>query len=491
MDCKIRKKYIKPKQKKPFCSFFTYSVYVFSLFKGGCRFEQFFLFYLCLKLIINIMNDLLTQRDSVNSWFQRYGVRFGIYKNGEFNEQIFPFDPIARRISAAEWKFLEKGLVQRVNALNMFLSDIYSKKRIIKDGVVPEDFVYSSSGYLPFCEGIRPPKGIWSHISGIDLVHGKDDEWYILEDNLRIPSGASYPLIAREITQNVSPSTFEANNIADNRNYAQMLSSMMDYVKPIDGISVILTPGRYNSAYFEHSYFAEKTGAVLAVNADLRVENNKLYYIGIGNEKQPVSVVYRRISDEFLDPLVFNHDSLLGVANIMQVYKKGNLAIVNAPGNGVADDKGIYYFVPKMIKYYLSEEPILKNAPTYLPFYEEDRKYVLDNLRKLVIKDVAEAGGYGVIFCEKLNAQKFDDIKKLVSTQPRRWIAQEVVDFNDLPLFEGDKIVERKADLRAYVVTGEKTEVWKCGLTRFSRNPDSFIVNSSQGGGFKDTWVSN
>lgn len=435
------------------------------------------------------MDGLITQRNSVNNLMKRYGVRFGIYKNGEFKEQIFPFDPIPRKISASEWKFLERGLVQRVKALNLFLADIYDQKQIVKDDVVPLDFVFSSSGYLPFCEGIKPSKNIYSHISGIDLVHGKNDEWYILEDNLRIPSGASYPLIAREITREVSPSTFETNAVADNRYYAEMLRNMMDYVKTGDGINVILTPGRYNSAYFEHSYLAEKTGAVLAVNSDLRVEGDTLYYIGIGNEKQKVSAVYRRISDEYLDPLVFNADSLLGVPNIMQVYRKGNLAIINAPGNGVADDKGIYYFVPKMIKYYLGEEPILHNAPTYLPFYEEDRKFVLDNLKRLVIKDVAEAGGYGVIFCEKLSKEKLEEIRNLVITQPRRWIAQEVVDFNDLPIFEGDKIVERKADLRAYVVSGEETEVWKCGLTRFSRNPDSFIVNSSQGGGFKDTWV--
>ena len=434
------------------------------------------------------MDSLITQRDSVNSWMFRYGVRFGIYKNGEFKEQIFPFDAIARKISGREWQRLERGLIQRVNALNLFLNDIYGDKKIVKDNVVPEDFVYSSKGYLPFCEGLTPPKNVWSHISGIDLVHGKDDEWYILEDNLRIPSGASYPLIAREITRNVSPETFENNAICDNRNYAQLLKNMMEYVKK-DGINVILTPGRYNSAYFEHSYFAEKTGAILATGQDLYVEGDKLYYKTIGGEKQLVGVVYRRISDEYLDPMVFNSDSLIGVPNIMQVYKAGNVAIVNAPGNGVADDKGIYYFVPKMIKYYLNEEPILKNAPTYLPFYEDDKKYVLENLRRLVIKDVAEAGGYGVIFCEKLSDEKFNEIKNLVISQPRRWIAQEVVDFKELPIFEGDRIVERKADLRAYVISGEDTVVWKCGLTRFSRNPDSFIVNSSQGGGFKDTWV--
>ncbi|MBQ2097802.1 MAG: circularly permuted type 2 ATP-grasp protein, partial [Bacteroidales bacterium] len=231
------------------------------------------------------MDSLITQRDSVNSWMFRYGVRFGIYKNGEFKEQIFPFDAIARKISGREWQRLERGLVQRVNALNLFLKDIYGNKQIVKDNVVPEDFVYSSSGYLPFCEGIMPSMGIWSHISGIDLVHGKDDEWYILEDNLRIPSGASYPLIAREITRNISPETFENNAVCDNRNYATLLKNMMDYVKK-DGINVILTPGRYNSAYFEHSYFAEKTGAVLVTGQDLYVEDEKLYYKTVGGKQR-------------------------------------------------------------------------------------------------------------------------------------------------------------------------------------------------------------
>lgn len=435
------------------------------------------------------MDDLITLQNEVNDWFSRFGVRFGLYKNGEFKEQIFPFDPIPRKITAGDWEYLDRGLRQRVDALNMYLADIYSDKSIVKAGIVPEEFAFSSSGYLPQCEGIRPPRGIYSHISGIDLVHGKDGEWYILEDNLRIPSGASYPMVARTITRKVSPQTFANNDIVDNRDYAQLLREMMEYVCVDDGISVILTPGRYNSAYFEHSYLAEKTGAALALNTDLEVVDDKLYYRGVGGTKTRVGVVYRRLSDEYIDPMCFRSDSLIGVPNIMQAYAKGNVAIVNAPGNGAADDKGIYYFVPKMIKYYLNEEPILKNAPTYLPFYEEDRKYVLDNLRKLVIKDVAEAGGYGVMFGEKMSEEKLKEMRGLINGEPRRWIAQEVIDFQDLPILEGGEQVMRKADLRIYVVSGKETKVWPCGLTRFSRNPSSFIVNSSQGGGFKDTWV--
>ena len=434
------------------------------------------------------MRKLKDHMECINDLLARYDVRFGLYKNGEFKEQLFPFDPIPRVIPKAEFDFLEKGLIQRVKALNCFLEDIYSEKNIIKDGVVPESFVFSSSGFLPECEGIHPIKGIHSHISGIDLVEGKDGEWYILEDNLRIPSGASYPLIARNICRRVSPETFSKNAIADNRDYAQMLKEMMDYVNT-GGINVILTPGRYNAAFFEHSYLAEKTYSILAMPSDLYVENNILYYKDYSERPKRVGAIYRRISDEYMDPLTFNPESVIGVPGIMSVYKAGNVAMINAPGNGIADDKGIYYFVPKMIEYYLNEKPILKNAPTYLPYFEEDRKYVLEHLDKLVIKDVAEAGGYGVIFGKDLSPDELENMRQLILRESRRFIAQEVIDFKDLGIVEGDEMVGRKADLRAFVLYGKEIKVWKSGLTRFSRNPDSFVVNSSQGGGFKDTWV--
>lgn len=436
------------------------------------------------------MDALIESRDTVNKWMERFGVRFGVYKNGIFKEQLFPFDSIPRIISKSDWNDLEKGLIQRVNALNMFLNDIYHEKNIIKDGIVPAEFVYSSKGYMPECEGVTPIHKIYSHISGIDLVQARDGRWFILEDNLRIPSGASYPMIARTVTRKVSPQTFKNNAVADNRNYSALLKEMMDTMNDGRGISVILTPGRYNSAFFEHSYLAEKTRATLAFPGDLIVENDSVYYVGLYKEKQRVGSIYRRVSDEYLDPLAFEPTSLLGVPNLMQAYKKGNVAVINALGNGVADDKGIYYFVPKMIGYYLHEEPILHNAPTYLPYYEEDYKYILDNISKLVIKDVSEAGGYGVVFGRDLTPEKLEELKHLVTTEPRRWIAQEVIDFKDLEILEGSERVERKADLRAFVIaSGKDTKVWKSGLTRFSRNPNSFVVNSSQGGGFKDTWV--
>lgn len=433
------------------------------------------------------MERLLNHKSQINNQMARYGVKFGIYKDGEFLERLFPFDPIPRKITAPDYEKLEKGLIQRVTALNAFLNDIYNNKKILVDKIIPEEFIYRSPGYLSACENFSPEKKIHSHISGIDLVLGKDGKWYILEDNLRIPSGASYPLIARSLCRKCSPDTFRNNEVVDNRNYGKLLKETFDNVNK-GGINVIYTPGRFNAAYFEHSFLAEKSGAVLAEFDDLFVENNMLYY---KSSKGPVRVgaIYRRISDEFLDPLTFRSDSLIGIPGIMMAYRAGNVAILNAPGNGVADDKGIYYFVPKMIKYYLDEEPILDNAPTYLPFYKEDLNYTLENFDKLVIKDVAEAGGYGVVFARELTKARKEEFIEKIKKEPRRFIAQEVIDFEDLPIVEGGETVDRKADLRAFVLAGRKTKLWPSGLTRFSRNPDSFVVNSSQGGGFKDTWI--
>ncbi|MCD8047393.1 MAG: circularly permuted type 2 ATP-grasp protein, partial [Clostridiales bacterium] len=344
--------------------------------------------------------DLIERANSVNELLARYGVKFGIYKNGTFKEQLFPFDAIPWVIPADEFDLLDRGLRQRVKALNLFLEDIYNEKKIVRDRVVPEEFIYASSGYLPQCEGIRPSGVVFSHISDIDLVLGKDGSWYILEDNLRVPSGASYPLIVRDLCRRSSPRTFQEFHIEDNRNYAQLLRHTMDYAN-VGGLTVVLTPGRYNAAYFEHSYLAEQTHSPLVSGQDLVVEEDGVYLLDYTGKKERVGAVYRRISDDFLDPLSFRPESLIGVPGLFQAYRKGQVAILNAPGNGVADDKGIYYFVPKMIQYYLGEQPILSNAPTYLPFYEEDMKYVLEHLDTLVLKDVAVAGGYGVVFGSK------------------------------------------------------------------------------------------
>ena len=434
------------------------------------------------------IRELCKNTDPVNELLARYGVKFGIYKNNTFHEQLFPFDMIPRIIGAEEFAYLEKGLKQRVMALNLFIRDIYHEKKIIKDGVVPEEFVFAGSGYLANCEGFAPNKGIYSHISGIDLVQARDGSWYVLEDNLRIPSGASYPMIARDLCRKCSPQVFREYHIEDNRDYTKLLRETLDYVNT-GGHTVILTPGRYNAAYFEHSYFAEKTGAHLVSGQELIVENDHLYFIDYSGKKERVGAVYRRISDDFLDPMNFREDSLIGIPHIFDIYRKGNVAILNAPGNGVADDKGIYYFVPQMVKYYLGEEPILRNAPTYLPYYEKDMTYVLEHFDDLVLKDVAEAGGYGVFFGNRVTGEQKEAFLRLLKAEPRRFIAQEVIDFRDIDIFEQGEYVPRKADLRAFVLMAEEPMVWKSGLTRFSRNPDSFIVNSSQGGGFKDTWV--
>ena len=295
-------------------------------------------------------------------------------------------------------------------------------------------------------------------------------------------------MIARELCRRASPKTFRENDVEDNRDYARLLKEVMDYVNT-GGINAIFTPGRMNAAYFEHSYLAEQTNSKLVGHQDVIVKDDYLYFKNYDGTLEKIGSLYRRISDDYLDPLTFKEESLIGIPQIMDIYRKGHVALINAPGNGVADDKGIYYFVPKMIEYYLHETPILKNAPTYLPYYDADRKYFLEHFDQLVIKDVAEAGGYGVFFGNSLSKEEKDEFIEKMIREPRRFIAQEVIDFKDLEIIDQNQKVYRKADLRVFVLSGKETKVWKSGLTRFSRNPDSFIVNSSQGGGFKDTWV--
>ena len=382
-----------------------------------------------------LAHELVNRREAINRELSRNGVRFGIYKNGEYHDRLFPYDPVPRIIESDEYDELEKGLKQRVNALNAYLKDIYSDKAIIHDGVVPEEYVYTSAGYFPQVNGVTPPGGIFAHIAGEDLVQGEDGRWWVLEDNLRIPSGASYPLFVRDIERRISPRLFRDVRIRDNREYPRLLRKAMDFVST-EGIAVVLTPGRYNSAFFEHAYLAEKTGAALAFPEDLEVVDNKVYFLDYAGKRHRVGVVYRRLSDEFLDPFAFNPDSVIGVPGILSAYRAGNVAIVNAPGNGAADDKAIYYFVPQMIKYYLGEEPILNNAPTYMPMFEADRKEVLNRMGELVIKDVAEAGGYGVVFGSSLDAAAREELANRIKEEPRRFIAQEVIQFRDIDVVD-------------------------------------------------------
>jgi uncharacterized circularly permuted ATP-grasp superfamily protein len=427
--------------------------------------------------------------DEFQKYMDKFAVNFNLYKDGNFIERSLPFDVIPRIIDSKEFDNLDKGLSQRIKALNLFLEDLYTTKNIIKDNIIPEEFIYQAKGYLKELHGFSPSKKIRTHINGIDLV--KDtitDDWIILEDNLRVPSGASYPLSIRDTYRKIYPEFFESLNIKPIKEYPLILRESMDYVN-CGGINVVLTPGRFNSAYYEHAYLAKKIGAQLVRNSELVVKDKVVYFKNYNGKDIRVGSIYRRLDDEFLDPKFFNPESLIGVPGIMEAYLSGNVALLNAPGNGVADDKGIYYFVPKMIKYYLGEEPILKNAPTYLPYFEDDKKYVFENMHKLVIKDVAEAGGYGVMFGHAMTKIQLEDLKKIIESDPRRFIAQELVEFYDEKCYLNNEIVPRKADFRAYVVMAEEPKVWKCGLTRYAMEVGNYLVNSSQGGGFKDTWV--
>ena len=422
-------------------------------------------------------------------YMDKFAVNFNLYKDGNFIERSLPFDVIPRIIETKEFDIIDKGLSQRIKALNLFLEDLYTTKNIVKDNIIPEEFIYQAKGYLKELHGFSPSKKIRTHINGIDLVKDTvSDKWVILEDNLRVPSGASYPLSIRDIYRKIYPTFFEKLKIKPIKEYPSMLLESMDYVN-CGGINVVLTPGRFNSAYYEHAYLAKKIGAQLVRNDELIVQNKILFFKNYDGRLVRVGAVYRRLDDEFLDPKFFNSESLIGVPGIMEAYLSGNVAIMNAPGNGVADDKGIYYFVPKMIKYYLGEEPLLDNAPTYLPYFKEDKKYIFDNMEKLVIKDVAEAGGYGVMFGHAMTKIQLADLKTIIEANPRRFIAQELIEFYDEECYLNDEIVPRKADFRAYVVMSDEPKVWKCGLTRYAMEAGNYLVNSSQGGGFKDTWV--
>lgn len=423
------------------------------------------------------------------TYMDKFAVNFNLYKNGDFIERSLPFDIVPRIISRQEFSKIEKGLQQRVTTLNLFLEDLYTDAKIVKDGVIPREFVEQAVGYLEEFRGFSPSKKVRTHISGIDLVKDtKNDEWVILEDNLRVPSGSSYPLSIRDTYRKIYPEFFENLNIAPIKDYPSYIADAMDYVN-CGGINVVLTPGRFNSAYYEHAYLAQIIDVTLVRAHELVVVDKKLYFKNYNGKLIKVGAVYRRLDDEFIDPTFFNPESLIGVPGIIEAYLAGNVAIVNSIGNGVADDKGIYYFVPKMIKYYLNEEAILKNAPTYLPYFSEDMDYVLNNIEKLVIKDVAEAGGYGVLFGHKMMQQELENLKSAIKAEPRRFIAQELVEFYDEQCCFNEELHERKADFRAYVIMGEDVKVWSCGLTRYALEAGNYLVNSSQGGGFKDTWV--
>ena len=432
------------------------------------------------------MNHL---QHSANQTQRSMGMTFNVYHDNQGMEKILHLDIIPRIIPNSEWQKLEAGLKQRTLALNLFLQDIYNERKILKDGIVPSELILKSKDYLEPCIGLTPPKGIWCHITGTDLVKAKDGEYYILEDNLRCPSGVSYMLESREIIKRVYPDIFNQKGVMPVSNYPtkllRMLQNLSDKPKPVVGV---LTPGIYNSAYYEHSYLALQMGVELVNGVDLIVENKRVY-MQTTKGLQQIDVLYRRIDDTFLDPETFNPDSLLGVPGLFEAYKAGNIALANAPGTGVADDKAVYAYVPKIIKYYLDEEPILNNVPTYLCREEKDRQYVLDNIEDLVVKETNAAGGYGMLIGPKADTEEHAKFRELIKNNPTNYIAQPTLSLSTVPTLTDEGISGRHVDLRPYILYGEEIEVIPGALTRVALKKGSLVVNSSQGGGSKDTWV--
>lgn len=420
------------------------------------------------------------------------GVTFRVYSDEAGVERIFPFDVIPRIIAAREWQELERGLKQRNHALNLFLGDIYDRQSIVRDGIVPADIIESAPGFLKPCIGVKPAAGVWCHVTGTDLVRDRDGEWYVLEDNLRVPSGISYVLENRRVMKSTFPEIFQTMPVQPVDDYpSHLLDTLLNLAPPglPNPTVVVLTPGIYNSAYFEHSFLAQQMGVELVEGRDLVVVDG---YLQMKTTKglQRVDVVYRRIDDEFLDPLAFRGDSLLGVPGIMEVFREGRVALANAPGTGVADDKVVYAFVPEMIRYYLQEEPILANVPTYLCWRDRDREYVLDHLEQLVVKAANEAGGYGMLIGVDSTPAERDDFRDRISTHPRNYIAQPTLSLSRVPTLIDGNIEGRHVDLRPYILNrGSEIYVHPGGLTRVALKKGSLVVNSSQGGGSKDTWV--
>ncbi|MEB3247943.1 MAG: circularly permuted type 2 ATP-grasp protein [Merismopediaceae bacterium] len=420
------------------------------------------------------------------------GVTFRVYSDQQGVDRIFPFDIIPRIIDAAEWQWLEKALKQRIRALNLFLADVYDAQKIIQDGIIPQEIIESATGFLKPCIGIKPKKDVWCHITGTDLVRNDQGEWFVLEDNLRVPSGISYVLENRRVMKTTFPEIFQTIAVQPVDDYpSYLLETLLNLAPPQlpNPTVVVLTPGIYNSAYFEHSFLAQQMGVELVEGRDLVVVDG---YLQMRTTKglQRVDVVYRRLDDDFLDPEVFRPDSFLGVPGLMEVYRQGRVALANAPGTGVADDKVIYAYVPDMIRYYLGEDPLLSNVPTYLCWRDSDRQYVLDHLPELVVKAANEAGGYGMLMGPSSSATERAEFADKIRTNPRNYIAQPVLQLSRVPTLIKGEIEGRHVDLRPYILNrGEEIYVHPGGLTRVALKKGSLVVNSSQGGGSKDTWV--
>lgn len=437
-------------------------------------------------------SELTARKQAVDAAILAMGITFTIYSDSGNIDRAWPFDIVPRIISSKEWNPIQEGLKQRLTALNMFINDLYNDQKIIKDGVFPIEVLNGSKNFLKQCVGITPPFGSWAHICGTDLVRDDDGTIYVLEDNLRIPSGVSYMLENRQIMKRVFPELFRTTNIKPVDNYPTQLYETLSALSPRKDkppVIVVLTPGIYNSAYFEHSYLAEQMSANLVEGSDLVVDEKDIVYMKTITGLERVDVVYRRVDDAFIDPEVFNKDSVLGVKGLMRAWRKGNVAIANAPGAGVADDKVVYTFVPQIIKYYLDQDPILQNVPSYLCMYDDQREYVLKNLDKLVVKPANESGGYGMLIGPRASKKERNQFADLIRANPRNYMAQPTLNISTAPTIIDDQLAPRHLDLRPFVLQSDKLQVTMGGLTRVAMRKGSLVVNSSQGGGSKDTWI--
>jgi uncharacterized circularly permuted ATP-grasp superfamily protein len=435
--------------------------------------------------------ELRRYQQSAEQALFRAGITFNVYGDQAGTEKIFPFDIIPRIVTAAEWSQIERGLRQRVHALNLFIDDIYGAQKILNDRVIPADLIRSAKSFRSACVGLKPPKGTWCHITGTDLVRDADGKYYVLEDNLRCPSGVSYVLQNREIMKRTFPQIFDDSNVRPVGDYpSHLLRTLQDIAPPGNSSPTValLTPGIYNSAYFEHAFLAKFMGVELVEGRDLAVMNG---YVMMRTTKgfERVDVIYRRIDDDFLDPSKFRSDSMLGVNGLIDVYKAGRVALANAPGTGIADDKVVYAYVPKIIKYYLGEDSILPNVPTYVCWDDSERKHVLENLDKFVVKAANESGGYGMLVGPHSTAEQREKFKEAIVADPRNYIAQPTLALSRVPVIVEDHFEGRHVDLRPYVLYGKDIFVLPGGLTRVALKKGSLVVNSSQGGGSKDTWV--
>lgn len=437
-------------------------------------------------------DELTSRQIAADHYLENVGITFNVYGHEQGTERVWPFDVVPRIIDGDEWAQVDLGLQQRIKALNLFINDVYNDGLIIKDGIVPEDLIRSSKTYRPQCEGFQPPHKAWCHITGTDLVRNKDGKLYVLEDNLRCPSGVSYVLTNRELMKRTFSNVFQGMSVAPIEGYAEnLLSTLLTCAPPnIAGppTAVLLTPGIYNSAYFEHTFLSQQMGIELVEGRDLIVADGFVHMKTTAGLKR-VDVIYRRIDDDFLDPKAFRSDSALGVDYLMDVYRAGKVTIANAPGTGIADDKAIYAYVPKIIDYYLKEEPILENVPTYLCSDEKEREYVLQNLSELVVKPTNESGGYGILMGPQSTREERDACAAAIHKNPRDWIAQPMLCLSTVPTMIDGELQPRHVDLRPFVLSGKETFVMPGGLTRVALREGSMIVNSSQGGGSKDTWV--